>query len=630
MPFLEGGYVGVDVFFVLSGYLISGLIWEEAQHTGRFDAAAFYARRVKRLLPTLAVVLTLVAGAGWLLASPQQQGADAGAARAAALWLSNFFFAARIVDYFSAGVGSNLFLHTWSLGVEEQFYLIWPWLMLFLLGIWRWQGRLFNVQRLVTGLLLVALISLALGTYWAKANQQLAFYLMPGRAWEFAAGGLVFALREKLELPAWLAALQGRSLLNSLGWLLIVAAAVTFGKGLAYPGMYAAWPCFGAALVLLDRPELSPRHGVSRLLMQTRSLQVLGNLSYGVYLWHWPVLLLGESILGQGALVRAALVLFALLLATATYAAVERPLHNMRLRRAAWPVLVVGASTVLGLFVGLGQWQQAAARLLQSPAQARIEVAQLDVPSLYEIPGCDTWYRSADVDVCVFGPRNAHHTVVIFGDSVMAQWFPAIAEIYLTQPGWRVAVLTKSACSPTQVTYFYDKIHAFYHVCDVWRQRAIDEIVHLRPDVIFMGSTHYAFTYGQWVDGTRAVLRRLSPAAGSVILMSPSPELGFNGLDCLSAQINWPNWVRDPRTCAIRLGPKTPGGVLAALAKAATGYANTHVIDLRRAICPNGVCHAQLGKFIVYRDGQHMTATFVRSLAPELRKALPPSARPSG
>lgn len=292
IPWMQGGYVGVDVFFVLSGYLISGLILNEVETTRRFNALAFYARRLKRLLPALLLVLLLVAGIGWMLTSPLQQREDAAAGRAAALWLSNFYFSARIINYFSAGLGGNLFLHTWSLAVEEQFYLIWPWLMLFLLGVWSWQGAPFSRKRLAIGLGLVFIASLTLGVYWAQADVEAGFYLMPGRAWEFALGALIFLLRQVLDhsapaqhrSAALLNRWRGRSRLNAAGWFVILAVTALYPDDLRYPGLWALLPSLGAAMILLDSPERHASSSCSRLMLRNSALQVLGNLSYSLYL----------------------------------------------------------------------------------------------------------------------------------------------------------------------------------------------------------------------------------------------------------------------------------------------------------------------------------------------------------
>ena len=265
-PWLPGGYVGVDVFFVLSGYLISGLILREVQRTGRFDPWLFYARRQKRLLPALLLVILCTAGAAWSLLSPLQQVADVGAAQAATLWLSNFYFATRAIDYFSSGLHGNLFLHTWSLSVEEQFYLVWPWLLLFSFGVWRWQGRPMSLRRLVAGLTLVTAASLAVAIYCARHSVQDGFYLMPSRAWEFSLGGLTYLLRAACETGRFrrVESLRGRSILNSAGWICILAAAAFYSENLRYPGAWAILPCAGAALTLLDAPEKRPEAIVSR------------------------------------------------------------------------------------------------------------------------------------------------------------------------------------------------------------------------------------------------------------------------------------------------------------------------------------------------------------------------------
>lgn len=625
VPYLQGGYVGVDVFFVLSGYLISGLILTEIETRRRFDAWAFYSRRLKRLLPALLTMLFVIAGIAWMLASPQRQGADAEAGQAATLWLSNFYFAAQVVNYFSVGDAGNLFLHTWSLAVEEQFYLAWPWLMLFLLGVWRWQGGLFSRKRLTSGLLTVAALSLLWSTYFAQVNTEVDFYLMPSRVWEFALGALTMLLRQRLDNDAdalcWLQAWRGRSVLNGIGLVLILLAAVVYTDNLRYPGLWALLPAVGTALILLDAPEKNRNSLFSKFLLAQPVVQFIGDISYSLYLWHWPMLILAIDVFGSSAWTRLAAVVIGVILAIVSYYAIERPIHLAKLRYS-WHVIV---PSVLAMAVGfgvMGVWQNNVKQLLVSPGQLRIEMAAMDLPRLYRVPGCDTWYHSAKVEACVFGSRNAAHTVVMFGDSVLAQWFPAIAEIYLRQPGWRLVVLTKSACSASKVSYFYPRIKSMYTVCDIWRQRAVEVMQRLRPDVIFMGSTHYDFTAKQWISGTRSVLDRLSPAAHSVVILSATPELGFDGLRCLSMRAHWPKWLPIEKHCSRTIKPVTKHSVLTLLRTAAKPYANVHVIDMRSHICPDDRCHAELHGHIVYRDGQHLTATFIKTLAQPLRQSL--------
>lgn len=275
----------------------------------------------------------------------------------------------------------------------------------------------------------------------------------------------------------------------------------------------------------------------------------------------------------------------------------------------------------LGFFT-MGAWANAVQTLLHSPSQIGIEQATLDSPRLYDFKDCDTWYHSARLHPCTFGSKHATHTVVMFGDSVLAQWFPAVSELYTKQNDWRLIVLTKSACSASEVNYFYPAIKSYYSVCDLWRRRAVRYMQRLHPDVVIMGSTHYDYTPRQWVTGTRAVLKRLSPATHSIVVLSPTPELGFDGLACLSAQANWPHWFPLAKNCSRPLPPVSKSGTYALLQRAARPYPNAHVVNLRLAVCPGGRCRARIGDHIVYRDGQHLTASFVKTLAPALRAAL--------
>ena len=619
---LAGGFVGVDVFFVLSGYLISALILAEVETQRRFNALMFYAKRLKRLLPALLVVLLGTAILGWLFASPLRQTSDAQAGQAAALWLSNFYFSARVIDYFSAGLNGNLFLHTWSLAVEEQFYLIWPWFILFLYGVWRWQGAPFSRRRLAISLGFTAILSLALSIYWSINNPEAGFYLMPGRVWEFALGALVLLLRQHVKAQGgFLYRLQGRSVFNVIGVILILIAAIFYADSMRYPGFLALLPAIGAALILFDSPEKTSESIPSKILLKQAALQFLGNISYSLYLWHWPVLIIGGSIFGRSIGANAGLILLSILLATLTYYFVERPIRRIVINDALMALIPASLGMAIGFFF-MGFWQNQVAFLMSSPAMTTIQAKTGDVPAIYGVAGCDTWYHSSEVTACGFGEKNAEHTLVLFGDSVLAQWFPTFAKIYLSNPDWRIIVFTKSACSASTVSYYYPRIKSMYTVCDAWRKKALNEIASIHPDVVVMGSTHYGFTPAEWIGGTQKTLDKLSPSAKSVIVMSATPELGFNGLSCLAAKVNWPSWLPELKHCHAPLAPETTDSVVNLLRQASKAYPNVHVFDFRNAICPEGICHAKLGKHIVYRDGQHLTASFIESLAPVLEKQL--------
>ena len=344
-------------------------------------------------------------------------------------------------------------------------------------------------MRLASGLGMLALLSLLLAIYWAYESVENGFYLMPGRAWEFAIGALVILLRQLSESGriAWLERWRGRSILNSVGWLSILFAAVAYNDNLRYPGVWALLPCIGAALALLDAPERQPNSAMARLLLRQPILQFLGNISYSLYLWHWPVLNLGNQVFGTSLAIQLGLVSLCLILATATYYLLENPIHRAPIGSSA-SVLVTSLSFIAFGFFAMTTWEKAAEELLNGPETARIQAARFDIPELYSSE-CDTWHHSAKVSPCIFGHGNASKTVVMIGDSALAQWFPAISDIFLRRTDWRVIVLTKSACPASQVSYYYDRIKANYDVCDAWRQGALDFIAQQRADLVIMGIT---------------------------------------------------------------------------------------------------------------------------------------------
>jgi len=622
VPWLAGGFVGVDVFFVLSGYLITGLILRDFELHGRFDAGNFYARRLKRLLPALLLVIAAAGVVGSVSTSPQQQVSDAVAGQAAAVWLSNFHFATRSIDYFASDAQGILFLHTWSLAVEEQFYLVWPWLLLFSYGFWKWQGAPRSRRRLAAGLAAVFALSLLLALVWARDDPASGFYLMPGRAWEFALGALTLLLQRHLEsghCPR-LEALRGRSLFNAAGIALIAIAAITYSENLRYPGTWALVPCLGAVLVLLDAPAKQPGALLSRLLLQQRQLQFVGDISYSLYLWHWPVLILGTLVFGATPAVRTTLVALCVVLAAASYRYVENPIHRAPLASPRG-VFAASAVAIIAAVGGGIYWERRTENWLQGSELAAIQAVRFDLPEIYS-GKCDTWIHSAAVTPCMFGPADAKRTVVLFGDSALAQWLPAVQEIFLRRPGWRVVVVTKSACPASRVSYYYDRIKARFDICDRWRDDAVDQIAQMRPDLVIMGSRTYAFSEEEWRLGTRRVAERLAPAAGALAIINPTPDPGFDGPNCLATEIAIPAWMPHHRPCRAAVDRQPLSRLRLTLEEAVHDFPNAAVIDLGDAVCPDAICRARIDGTIVFRDNQHLTAAFVRTLAPALEGAL--------
>jgi peptidoglycan/LPS O-acetylase OafA/YrhL len=418
LPGLSGGFVGVDIFFVLSGFLITGLLVKEITRTGSLQFTDFYIRRIRRLLPALVFMLVGSSALAWLILAPSAQLPQATAGASAAAWLSNIHFAVQKLDYFSPGTETNIFLHTWSLGVEEQFYLIWPALIYLLL---RHTGKTQGITRLRMCMVSVLMISL-LTDIWATYKQpQFAFYMMPLRAWQFALGAVIWV--ESRRDSGWFSRIMGnQSLRSAAGWtglLLLFAAGTLLDANRPYPGIYALFPTLGAALVIASGSNEAAT-SVQRCL-SLRPMQAIGRISYSWYLWHWPILLLGYALIGSNAPVfRFAFVTLSLLMAFLSYRFVESPLRHQRWwlthKRAAG---YVTAALVLFCVVGSAQWYLNAGDRLNSPEQKRIAMSRGDSPIIYGL-GCDDWYFSDQVKVCAFGAPNATHTAVLLGDSIRA------------------------------------------------------------------------------------------------------------------------------------------------------------------------------------------------------------------
>ena len=306
-PGFSGGYVGVDVFFVLSGYLISWLLVQEIERTGTVSLLSFYGRRARRLLPGLAVVLVVTMAASALIYAPYEHRFLANTAAATAGYFSNLYFARAAIDYHGPAAVINPFLHTWSLSVEEQFYLVWPWLVLFGSGVlWKRQDHRAGKFRLLLWMMIAAAASFALSLYLTSVRPTAAFFLSPTRAWEFAFGAIGFLLPVNVasaKLPvkmrdSYLSLINHR--VGFAGWVGlagIILAGIMFDSTTPFPGVAALLPTVSTVLVL----RAAKGSLISRFL-SIRPLTEIGRLSYSWYLWHWPVLLLADALSGPFSL----------------------------------------------------------------------------------------------------------------------------------------------------------------------------------------------------------------------------------------------------------------------------------------------------------------------------------------
>lgn len=613
VPGFAGGFVGVDVFFVLSGFLITGILLREYRQSGRIVYTTFLARRLKRLFPTLLVVLVSVMFVASAVMAGYEFSQQTTSAPYAITWTSNFFFTFSAKNYFADLQVRDLFLHTWSLGVEEQFYVIWPTLMLVILELSA-LNRNANLPRtrILAGFGGVFLASLVLSLYWSAVHPLWSFYLMPSRIWQFATGALLFVWVEDKGANFSLSVAR-RNMILVTGLALIVGSAMSLDRKMTYPGYWALIPSFGALLAIAAgsfRRESSSTAGLSH-----PALVWIGDRSYSWYLWHWPVLILGFSWFGpHRAVITIGLVVVSLLLAATSYRLVELPFwkgrYNVIPARVAIVVSIfLMSATIIALPKSVGTLEL---NKVSSNTESSVPV-RLDVPIIYSLK-CDTWIFSAEVKPCVLASPTAKKTAVLFGDSVGAQWFSLLPAIY-RNPEWRIIVLTKSACPIVDKDYFYPRIRKVNNICSEWRNQALKYLESIRPDIIYMGSdTSYGYSQADWIGGSQRILDKLSPVAGNIVILPGTNALNFDGPSCLQKK----------KECVRKLPAHTHvAGVTSFLHAAAKKYTNVTVLDLNDLVCPNGYCPARPASGIVeYRDAKHLTDTFVRTLIPTISQRL--------
>ena len=546
VPRVHGGYVGVDVFFVLSGFLITGLIVREVRATGGLDLPRFYARRARRLLPAAAVALigTLVLSA--MLLPPLQLPDVAGDAAAASLYVSNLRFAFQATDYLASDLAPSPLLHFWSLGVEEQFYVFWPALLLVAATI---GGKLTRggdaglTRRLGTVVVAVAIASFAASLVLTTAAQPWAFFSLPTRAWELALGAaLALSAAQLARIPA----IAGGALV-ALGLILVATAGLVLEQSTPFPGTAALLPTVGAALVIAGGAA-----GAGTLparLLALRPMRFLGRISYSLYLWHWPILVLPAAVIDGTVPLPARLALagVSIVVATASQRWVEDPIRHGRLgsRRIGRTLALAGATSVLVALLAVGIGGAASASLPPSVAHASDDPSALppdplgtsslprdpsdgplgssrpagpssrpsaapnpfvrpptlaapvppdltpplaqvrsDAPTIYA-DGCHVDQASTEPKPCVFGDRSSSASIALFGDSHAAQWFPALDRLARVE-GWKLISFTKSACTPADLTVWSSTFERAFSECDAWRERVFSALAELRPTVVLM------------------------------------------------------------------------------------------------------------------------------------------------
>ena len=647
LPGSGGGFAGVDVFFVISGYLITSQLVREAQRDGRISLLRFYARRARRLLPAATVVLVATTLAGWWLL-PRGRHTDLGAEVLAATgYAVNWLFASREVDYLAEDQVPSLVQHYWSLSVEEQFYVVWPVLIIAVLWVTRrFRLRLLPVLTMVLVTLIVA--SAAWSVVHTAGSPGTAYFVTTTRAWQLGVGALLVLLTTWLErLPRWTATLAAAVGVAGIATTILAVTTET-----PWPGSAAALPTVATALVIAAGITWQA-NPVARLL-GVGPMCFVGGLSYGLYLWHWPALrLLGELHPDPALVLRLAVAALSVVLAWVTLRFVEDPIrYSSRLSASPAPALRLAGAAMLVSAVVSGTLWLTGPRLSTEPPVAGAGGVSLVAPasrtadelrpiadfapptrhtedpfpdpavvdediSLAYREGCQVTVAGTEFKPesrCWFGDPDGDVTVAVIGDSKMEQWSSALHAIGLVE-GWRIKVYTKSACG------FVDEGRS--EVCHDYNAELATRLADGEhpPDLIF---TSLGDGYG--LDLEDSLVRMLQPmldGGAEVVFVADTPSLRPRDLpdevtsfDCLDRhRDNYaPCWS----------DPDVPRGT--PVLEATAARLDAPFIDMMPWICPGpetlGGCPPVVGGVVVNRQGGHLSATYVRSLTPLLHHEL--------
>lgn len=612
---------GVDVFFVVSGFLVIGSLLRQVERNGRVDFSRFWGNLAKRLLPValLVIAFVLLASLLWL---PRVRWAEtAQELFAAALYFENWQLAFNAVDYLAQDNAASPVQHYWALSIQGQFYLAWPFVVALVAFAHRRTG--IGLRGLMTGTVLaVFCASLAYSVHVTTVNQPFAYFDTGARAWEFALGGLL-----ALWLPRLRLATPWSALLGWLGVVAMLACGVVLQVSTVFPGYAALWPTVAAWLILAAGTS-GGRFGAHRLLASP-ALMRLGDVSYALYLWHWPILVFWLLYSGreQAGVVDGVLVLAAsIVLAFVSTRWVETPIRTSAIgkqhpRRA----LALGAvllapvlAAILGwaLYVESGKPPQiedpaypGAMAMLPGAASPPTDVpvlpgalhAKADLPSSYA-SGCHQKPREAEAISCAFGPEQAQITVALVGGSHSAHWLPALERL-ATERQIRVLSFTKSACR-------FIAIRRGDRSCPPWNADVLEQLATLRPDLVITTATLGVGAEEHIPDGYVQQWERLDELGIAVLAIRDNPRPDFDAPECVEQH--------GPDSAACELLRSNALLPVSPTENAENIPGNVQFANYTGYFCDETRCPMVIGNVLVYRDAHHLTATFARTMAPVL------------
>lgn len=602
----DGGFIGVDIFFVISGYLISTIIWLDLEQN-KFSFANFYERRARRILPALFIVIAVCIPFAWALLPPDKLMDFARSALSTLFFVSNHYFYDQ-AGYFGAAAETLPLLHTWSLAVEEQFYLLFP---VVLILLHRRSGR----RKTMATLAFIALVSFALCEIGWRTNPDANFFLAPFRAWELMIGAMCgLALQGQ----------PGRSnpSLSILGLVMILASIVFLDEHTPFPSFIALLPVVGTALVIL----FSHQDNLSVKFLSFKPLVALGLISYSAYLWHQPVLVFARamSISEPTMTAMLTLVMLSLILAWLSWHYIEKPFRrrsgNSNRNRLHFAMLA-GGGVSLAAFALAAVFANGFSNRFEPRSIAAYQ-AGLDRPTLLD--SCKLGYAQTKPVFCQNGEINSPvKRIALIGDSHASQWSASLAA--QAQPRkWRVDTFAKSACPTAMIDFKYEGLKRNYHECLKWRVALFEQLEVQPYDLIIIAqsslgyrqqSPAFAVSSEQWEKGLIRLTGRLDRMGVPWMLLSDNPRFdGIEPLDCAFKTsvlgLADESYCSVSRSEALDLEHRRLEKRLVAASRGG------EIIDLADQFCDELVCRPDSNGLLMMSDSNHLSTSGADQLAP--------------
>ena len=583
----SGGYIGVDIFYVISGFLITGLLLRELDGTGSLALKAFYLRRVKRLLPASFFVLFVTAIVAWIVYPTTLRHGLGKDIAAAGAYVSNYLFALWQMDYQNLNATPPVVIHYWSLAVEEQFYLFWPFIIL---ALYRYGAR----RAVFFGVVAITAASFLLSLFLTPREPIWSFYSLPTRAWELGVGALLLFIPKRIRFS------------SNYGWAalgLILFGTLTFTDKTPFPGTAALVPVIGTAFAiasLSNWPSAMNRFGNLKIV------QWLGEISYPLYLWHWPVLVIPSVAWGRSLVAHELLicVLLTALLADLTHRFIEDPIRYSK----PHPQLVIksgAAATAASLIIGAAIYFSFNDRIDLDNGRSYSVSELIKRPVIYD-DSCHVNNGETVSPECTYGDRGAKRKIVLFGDSHAAQWFPALERL-ANENNFELISLTKSAC-PGPAVEKVDSGEYKNADCFAWRDNSLERIAKLKPyAVIFSGFQHFQVPDGYssrrewWQAGQKRTLNSLRGNATHIVYITDTPHPKQDIPACLAGGV-----ISDCDDSERSEAISIPG---------------LKAVNPTPWLCSDK-CSSVINEQVAYRDGSHISIAMSESLAQPLGVAL--------